>query len=39
MSNKFKEIDIKSSTCYHFDDIIYIKIFDPNKIKMAEKDM
>ena len=37
MSNKFKDIDIKSLTYYFFDDIINIKNFDPNKIKIDEK--
>ena len=32
MSNKFKDVDIKSHTHYFFDDIINIKMFDPNKI-------
>ena len=34
MSNKFKYTDIKSHAYYYFDDIINIKNFDPNKIKM-----
>ena len=37
MSNKFKDIDIKSLTYYFLDDIINIKNFDPNKIKIDEK--
>ena len=37
MSHKFKDIDIKNRTYYFFDDIINIKIFDPNKIKTDEK--
>ena len=37
MSNKFKDIDIKNHTFYFFDDIIKIKSFDPNKIKIDEK--
>ena len=37
MSNKFKDIDIKNHTYYFFDDIINIKNFDPNKIKIDEK--
>ena len=35
-SNKFKDIDIKSCTYYFFNDIISIKIFDPNKFKTDE---
>ena len=37
MSNKFKDIDIKNHTYYFFNDIINIKNFDPNKIKIDEK--
>ena len=37
MSNKFKDIDIKNHTYYFYDDIIKIKNFDPNEIKIAEK--
>ena len=37
MSNKFKDIDIKSRTYYFFHDIINIKNFDPNKIKIDAK--
>ena len=37
MSNKFKDVDIKNHTYYFFDDIINIKNFDPNKIKIDEK--
>ena len=32
MSNKVKEIDIKSCTYCFFDNIIKIKSLDPNKI-------
>ena len=32
MSNKFKYIDIKNHTYYFFNDIINIKMFDPNNI-------
>ena len=32
MNNKFKEVGIKNHTYYLFDDIINIKIFDPNKV-------
>ena len=34
MSNKVKDIDIKNRTYSFFDDIINIKSFDPNKIKI-----
>ena len=37
MRNKFEGIVIKSQTYYFFDDIINIKIFDLNKIKIDEK--
>ena len=37
MSNKFKDISIKNPTFYFFDDIINIKICDPNDIKIDEK--
>ena len=37
MSNKFKDVDIKNHIYYFFDDIINIKNFDPNKIKIDEK--
>ena len=37
MSNKVQDIDIKNHTYYFFDDIINIKIFDPNNIKIDEK--
>ena len=36
MINKIKDIDIKSRRYYFFDDVIYIKNVDPNKIKIAE---
>ena len=32
MSNKFKDIDIKNHTYHILDDVINIKIFDPNDI-------
>ena len=32
MSNKSKYIDIKNHTYYFFNDIINIKMFDPNNI-------
>ena len=37
MGSKFKGIGIKNHTYYFFDDIINIKNFDPNKIKIDEK--
>ena len=37
MSNKVKDIDIKTRTYYFFNDIINIKNFDPNNIKIDEK--
>ena len=37
MSNKVKDIDIKSRTYYVFKDIINIKNFDSDKIKIDEK--
>ena len=36
MSNKFKDIDIKNHMYYFFNDIINMKNFDPNKIKIDE---
>ena len=37
MNIKFKDIDIKNHRYYFFGDIINIKIFDSNKIKIDEK--
>ena len=37
MSNKVKNIDIKSCTYYFFNDIINIKNLDPNNIEIGEK--
>ena len=37
MSNKFKDISIKNHTYYFFNDIINIKFFDPNNIKIDKK--
>ena len=37
MSNKVKEIDIKYQTYCFFDDVINIKNFNPNNIKIDEK--
>ena len=38
MGNKSKEIDIKIHTCNFLDDIINIKKFDPNKVKIDENE-
>ena len=37
MSNKVKDTSIKNHTYYFFDDVINIKHFDPNNIKIDEK--
>ena len=37
MSNKVKDIYINNRTYYFFNDIINIKNFDPNNIKIDEK--
>ena len=37
MSNKVKDIYIKNKTYDFFNDIINIKNFDPDKIKIDEK--
>ena len=37
MSNKVTDIDTKNRTCYFFNDIINIKHFGPNNIKIDEK--
>ena len=37
MSYKVKDIDIKNRIYYFFNDIINIKNFDPNNIKLDEK--
>ena len=37
MSNKVKDTDIKNRTYYFFNDIISIKNFDSNNIKIDEK--
>ena len=34
MSNKFKDTDIKNRTYHFFNDMINLKNFDPNKIKI-----
>ena len=36
-NSKFKDVYIKNQTYYFFDDIINLKNFDPNKIKIDEK--
>ena len=36
MRNKAKDLDIKNRTKYFFNDIINIKYFDPNNIKIDE---
>ena len=36
MSNKFKDRNTKNHTYYFFDDVINIKIFDSNNIKIHE---
>ena len=36
MSNNVKNINIKNNTYYFFDDIINIKDFNPNNIKIDE---
>ena len=37
MSNKVKNINIKSGTYYFFNDMINIKNFHPNNFKLDEK--
>ena len=37
MGDKFKDTDIKNSTYYFFVNMINMKIFDLNKIKIDEK--
>ena len=37
MSNIAKDISIKNRTYYFYNDIINIKDFDPNNIKIDEK--
>ena len=37
MSNKVKDITIKNRTYYFFNDMINIKNFNPNNIKIDEK--
>ena len=35
--NEWKEIDIKSCTCYYFDDIMRVRYFDFSDILLDEK--
>ena len=37
MKNKIKDISVKNQTYYFFNDIINVKNFDPNNIKIDEK--
>ena len=37
MSNKVKDINIKNHTYNLFNDIINVKFFDPNNIRIDEK--
>ena len=37
MSNKVKDMDIKNQICYFFDDIINIKKFRSNNIKISKR--
>ena len=37
MINNVKDTNIKNHTYYYFDDIINIKDFDPNNIKIDDK--
>ena len=37
MSNKFKDISLENHTNYYFNDMINIKNFDSNNIKIDEK--
>ena len=37
MSNKFKDMSIKNTTYYFFNDIINIDNFDSNTLKIDEK--
>ena len=37
MSNKVKDIDKRNRTYYFFNDIMNIKNFDPNNIKIDKK--
>ena len=37
MNNKIKDVDIKNRTCYFFNDIINLKNFDRNNIKIDKK--
>ena len=37
MTNKVKDVDIKNNTYYFLNNIINVKNFDPNNIKINEK--
>ena len=37
MSNKFKDVNIKSRTYYFFNDVINVENLDPNNIEIDEK--
>ena len=37
MSNKVKDVDLKNRTYYFFNDMINLKNFDGNNIKIDEK--
>ena len=37
MSNKFKDLDIKSCTLLLYIDFVHVKDFDPNTVKIDEK--
>ena len=37
MSNNVKDINIKKQPYYFFNNIIYVKSFNPNNIKIDEK--
>ena len=37
MSIKVKDTDVKNCTYYFFNDMINVKIFDANNIKIVEK--
>ena len=37
MSIKVKDIDVKNCTYYFFNDMINVKIFDANNIKIVKK--
>ena len=37
MRSKVKDIIIENNTCYFSDDVVNIKKFDPNNVKINEK--